>query len=169
MFLSLISPASAKVTPTLPLTLVVDHVGSQDAALRRLTFQPHRDIDAVAEDVVPLDDDVAEIDADPELDRRAGCLVALAHRALDRNGALDRIDDAAKFDQCPIAHHLGDAAVAPGDGGIESLAPDPPQRRDRARLVGADHAAVAGDISGKDSGEASRDLLFGHAASRAGC
>ena len=39
-----------------------------DAARLGQAFEPRRDIDAVAKDVAVLDDDVAEIDADAELD-----------------------------------------------------------------------------------------------------
>ena len=84
------------------------------------------------------------------------------HRALDRDGALDRVDDAAELDQRAIAHHLDDAAVARRDGRVERLAPDLPQRGERAGLVGAHHAAVADDVGGEDRGKPSRDLLFRH-------
>ena len=46
----------------------MDDVGDEDAALRRMSFEAGGDIDAVAENVVPLNDDLAEIDADTELD-----------------------------------------------------------------------------------------------------
>ena len=168
MFLSLISPASMNGDADLSAHLGMDDVGGEDAARRRLAFEPGSDIDAVAEDVVPLDDDLAEIDADAELDRPLRGQVALAHRALDRDGAFDRVDDAAELDQRPVAHHLDDAAMTRGDGGIERLAPNLPQGGDRAGLVAAHHAAVAGDVGGEDGGEPPRDLLFPHTASKAG-
>jgi hypothetical protein len=45
-------------------------LGNRDAARLGDTFDPRRDVDAVAKDVFPFDDDVADVDADPELDRR---------------------------------------------------------------------------------------------------
>ena len=144
----------------MPLHLRMDDVGDENAAVRRLAFEPRRDIDAVAKDVVALDDDVAEVDADAEVDRPLRRDVALAHRALDRDGAFDRVDGAAELDQRAVAHHLDDAAVARGDGGIEHLAPDLSQRGERAGLVLAHHAAVADDVGGEDRRESSRDRLF---------
>src|ERR1700688_1314565 len=53
----------------LPSDLVVGGVGEADAARRRDALEPGGDIDAVAHEVaVALDHDIAEIDADPELD-----------------------------------------------------------------------------------------------------
>ena len=54
------------------IELVADFVAHDpadaDAARLGQPFQPRRDIDAVAEDVAVLDDDVAQVDADAELD-----------------------------------------------------------------------------------------------------
>jgi hypothetical protein len=63
------------------------------------------DVDAVAEDVVVLDDDVSEIDADAEMDPLAvGQLrVAVNHPALHLDSATDRVDDALKLDQHAVA------------------------------------------------------------------
>ena len=47
--------------------LPVHIIGNADAARLCDTFKPRRDVDAVAEDVVPFYDDVAEIDPDAEL------------------------------------------------------------------------------------------------------
>jgi hypothetical protein len=48
--------------------LVVNHAGNADPAGLGERFQPRRDIDTVAEDVVALGDDVAEIDTDAPAD-----------------------------------------------------------------------------------------------------
>ena len=87
-------------------------------------FEPRRDVDAVAEDVAVLDDDVADIDADAELDaplrRHVG--VALGHPALHLDGAAHRIDDAGELDQQAVAGGLDDAAAVLGDLRIDQLA-----------------------------------------------
>ena len=41
-------------------------IGSEDAAVRRLALEPRGDVHAVAEDVVTVDDDVAQVHADAE-------------------------------------------------------------------------------------------------------
>jgi hypothetical protein len=52
--------------------LVAHHVADADATRLRQGFQPSGNVDAVAEDVLPIDDDVAKIDADAEIDARFG-------------------------------------------------------------------------------------------------
>ncbi len=89
--------------------------------------------------------------------------IALAHRPLDGDGALDRIDDAAEFDQRAVAHHLDDAAVPGGDGRVERLAPDLPERGDRAGLVGAHHRGIAGNVGGEDGCEPAGNRDVAHA------
>ena len=91
-------------------------------------FEPRRDIDAVAEDVAVLDDDVAEIDADAELDAllRGDTGIALGHPALHRDGAAHRIDDAGEFDQQAVAGGLDDAAAVLGDVRVDQLAREAP-------------------------------------------
>ena len=78
---------------------------------------PRRDVDASPIDVVVLEDDVAEVDADAELDaavlRHIG--VALAHPALDVGGAGHRVHHARELDQHAVAGELDDAALMLGD------------------------------------------------------
>ena len=84
---ALTSPASTKVTPTLPLHLRMHDVGDEDAARGcAMAFEPGGDVDAVAEDVVALDDDVAEIDADAE------CRCASARHVRDCASAIAALD-----------------------------------------------------------------------------
>ena len=96
-----------------PIADVVAHrAGDGDAAGRGDAFQPRRHIHAVAENVVALDDDVADIDADAELNAAAfrNISVALAHLALDFGGAGNRIHHARELDQHAVAGQLDDAA-----------------------------------------------------------
>ena len=80
-------------------------------------FEPRRDIDPVAEDVAVLDDDVALVDADAELDAPLGrdVGVALGHLALHLGGAAHRVDHAGELDQQAVAGRLDDAAAVLGD------------------------------------------------------
>jgi len=81
---------------------VIAH-GARDANPAGLgqTLQPRGNVDAVAEDILAIDDDVAEIDADAEVDAAIGRQVGvtLGHRALDLDGAAHGIDDAGEFDE----------------------------------------------------------------------
>ena len=110
-------------------------------------------------------DDVAKIDADAKRDRPPGCDITLAHRALDRGGAFNRIDDAAEFDKRTIAHHFHDTPVAFGNRGIERLTPDALHGGNCARLIRLHHSAVSGDISGENGNKSPGDRLLSHAAS----
>ena len=145
--------------------LVAHHRRAGDAARSRQPLEPRRHVDAVAVEVVAVDDDVAEIDADAELDvpvlGNAG--VALEHAALDLDGAARRVDDAAELDQEAVAHHLEDAPAILGDGGIEELAAMLLQRPQRALLIGLHEPAVADDVGRQYGGQPALDLRVAHA------
>ena len=97
--------------------LAVSVIRDADAAGVRDAFEASRDVDAVAEDVVVVDDDVADMNADAKLD--ALCFgyidIAVRHAALNLDGATHRVDRAAEFDQHSVAGGLDDAAPMLGD------------------------------------------------------
>ena len=97
-------------------------------------------------------DDVAEMNADAELDaalgRHAG--VALDHAVLHLDRAAHRVDHAAELDEAAVAGALDDAPVMRGDGGIDQIAAQPPEPRQRAILVRAGEPAVADDVGDQD-------------------
>ena len=152
----------------LQLELVADLVAHDrrtgDAAGARQALQSRRHVDAVAVEVVALDDDVAEIDADAELDMpvlgHSG--VALQHAALDLDRAARRVEDTAEFDQEAVAHHLEDAAVVFGDGGIEELAAVLLQGTHRPLFISLHEAAVAHHIGRQYGGKPTLNRLFSH-------
>jgi hypothetical protein len=113
------------------------------------------DVDAVAEDVAVLDDDVPDVDADAEFDVLAGSEpgVAFGHPPLDFGRAAQRVDDAAELDQEAVADGLDDPAVMRGDSRVDQFGADRLQAFERALLVGADQARVAGHIRGEDGGK----------------
>ena len=81
--------------------LIVDRIGHEHPADIGQGFDPCRNVDAVAIEVVALDDHIAEIDADAQFDalvRRDAC-VPLRDRLLHLDRATHRIDDADKFHQ----------------------------------------------------------------------
>ncbi|HWZ72506.1 MAG TPA: hypothetical protein VN326_13665 [Casimicrobiaceae bacterium] len=88
-------------------------------------FKPRCDIDAIAENVPVLYDDVAEIDADTNLDALiiGNAKVAHDHLALHLNGAPHGIDNASKLDQHPISGRLNDAALVLVKFRVDQLAP----------------------------------------------
>lgn len=111
-------------------------------------LQPRRDIDAVAEDIAVIDDDVADMDADADIDPYVGLHIRVlsGHAALDFDGAAQRVHGAGKLDQHAVTGGLHNASAMLGDGRIDQRLPDCFQPRQRSFLVGAHEAAIAGDI-----------------------
>ena len=92
-------------------------------------FEPRGDVDAVAEDVVAVDDHVAEIDADAELDALALCRMPALRSAMPcwtSTAQRTASTTLANSDQQPVAGGLDDAALVLGDLRIDQLARDAP-------------------------------------------
>jgi len=109
--------------------------------------------DPGAVDVAFLDDDVADVDADAERDAlvRGQVRLALGDAALDRRGALDRIDHARELDQRIVAHQLHDPAVVLGDFRLDEVLTQRREARVGAFLVSRHQPRVADDIGGEKS------------------
>jgi len=136
--------------------LVAHHPADADSARLGQGFETGGDVDPIAVDVALVDDDVADINADAELDAlfRGHADVALGHPALQIDRAAHRVDDAGEFDEEAIAGGLDDAAAVFDDLGVEKLAPVALQCGERAFLVQPHQPRVAGNIGGKDRGKA---------------
>ena len=121
---------------------LIDDGGDADPAGLGERFQTRGDVDAIAVNIVALDDDVAQIDADAENDPRLvqGFVGQRTVGALHRQGTIHRIDHAAELDDGAVADQLYDAAVMGGDGGIEDYLPVMLERGQRTRLVGPHQA-----------------------------
>ena len=117
---------------------------------RRVTqgFEARGNIDAIAEYVVAVDDDIADIDADTEDDLLVvrDVRVAPQQLALDLNGKRDRIDDACEFDQHAVAGGLDDAFPVFRNSGIDQLPTVRFQGRKSADLVGSHQTTVADHV-----------------------
>ena len=91
----------------------MNDVRNANAARLRNALKARRYVNAVAKDVVAINDDVADIDANPELDllarRRIG--ISFRHPALNIDGATNRIDRACELYQRAMARGLDDAAA----------------------------------------------------------
>jgi hypothetical protein len=107
-------------------------------------LQSGGDVDAVAVDVVAVDDDITEVDADAESDPPVYRVLAVApgHPALDGNGAFQRVDDAGELDQGAVADQLDDAAVVFANRRVDEFGAEGLECRQRPRLVRAHHPAV---------------------------
>ncbi len=77
----------------------------------------------IATKVVALDDHLAQIDANAELDPPVYWFISVTfgHVFLDFDGALDCIDDARELDEQTVAHGLDNAASAARDGRLDQF------------------------------------------------
>ena len=91
-------------------------------------------------DVTVLDDDVTNIDTDPEFDAivRRHLRVPLGHAGLHLGRTAQPIDDAGELDQHAVARSLDDPAMPLGDTRIDHLSPDCLEPLQSPVLVGAD-------------------------------
>ena len=115
-----------------PLDLPVGVLGETDRARLANAFEARGDVDAVAHQVaVGLLDDVAEMNADAELDAALGrhARVAFDEAVLHLDRAAHRVDHAAELDEAAVAGALDDAPVMGGDGGVDQIAAQPPKAR----------------------------------------
>ena len=134
----------------LRLDVLVDRRGQADAAGIGQRFKAGGNIDAVAINVVTLDDHVAEVDADPKLDALGLWLRRAAHYhfPLNSRSAGYGVHDTIKFHQRSIAHQLDDAAAMLGDQRLQDRCTSSLDRGVRAGLVRLHQAAVADYIGG---------------------
>ncbi len=134
------------------LNALKDDVRDADATRIRRGLKPRCDVDALTKDIICVDDNVPQVDthsvANTARFRHVG--FARRHRPLDRNGALDGVDDAREFHQHAVARGLDDPSVMVGDPGVDQLGPVGLLARNRAALVGLHEPRVAHHVSGQN-------------------
>ena len=162
--LDLLLAPVVKAETELVAHLVAHDAADADAARARQRLEAGGDVDAVAIDVLPVLDDVAEIDADAKLDPPVGRLldVAQRHLALHVDGAAHRVDDAGELDEQPVAGDPDDAAAVLLDHRVGELAAQHPQPLEGALLVLADKPRVADDVRCQDRGQSALYPRFTH-------
>jgi hypothetical protein len=128
-----------------------------DADLARFgeRLQPRRYIDAVAEDVAFVVDDVAEIDADAEADAFSlrPISVAVCHSLLKDDGTAQGVNDRGELDQDAIASGLEDASAMLGDQRIDQFTPIAFEGGQGSLFVGPHQPRISGDIGAEDRGQ----------------
>jgi len=123
-------------------------------------LQPRGDVNAVAEDVLPVDHDVAEVDADPPTHLAVvGKLgVERRDRLLHLGRALNGLDRTGKLAQDAVAGGAGDAAAMLRHGAVDYIASlaEPLKRSD---FIGAHPTAIVLDVGAQDRGELALEAL----------
>ena len=163
MFFRFCSPTSTNFASTLPRTC---RQASSEIAIPPdfgNAFEPSRKIDAVAENVVAVDDDVADMNADAEFEpdflRDVGVLSGNA--ALDFHSAAHCIHGTGEFQQHTVAGGLDDAATMRGYSRVNKGLSDSLQPGQRAFLVSPHQAAIPGYICREDCRQPSFHPLAG--------
>src|SRR5262249_53692861 len=135
-----------------------------DAARFSQSLKACRDIDTVAEDVVLIDHDVAEIDANAEIDAplRLHAGIARGHLALHLDRTTTRVDHARNLAEQTTARRVDDAATVLLDLGVGNLTPQRLQRSERAFLVRPHQARIARDVCRQYRCEAPLDPFLRH-------
>src|SRR5262249_2038998 len=100
MFLSCCSPISRRANSVLPAVSPRTRAENDNAARLSQAFEPGCDVDAIAKDVAILDDDVAHVDADTQIDAlvRWQRGIAFGHCSLDLGRTAQGVDDAGELD-----------------------------------------------------------------------
>jgi hypothetical protein len=120
-------------------------------------------VDTIAKDIISVNDDVADVDADAENDKRAGVpRVPLHHLFLNPYRAGYGIDGAGELNQHAIAGCLNDPAIVSGDCRINNIAPAGLQGRKRADLVSPHQSAIPGNIRCENSSQSPLDPVAAH-------
>ena len=134
--------------------LIPHRTRDANPARLRKSFQPGRDIDGIAEEIVALHDDVADVDADPKphLLTDRSIRILLGYGVLHRDGTLHGIDGAGEIGDEAIASRVEDPTAMRGDQAIDDD-PVSGEGAERADLIEPHQAAVALDIGGEDRGE----------------
>src|SRR5262249_53003777 len=120
-------------------------------------FEPSRNVDAVAEDVAILDDDVTDIDAHPKFNSALCryCGVAGDHLPLHLDRTTHRVYYAGELDKEAVAGGLDDATPMLRNFGVAEFTTNGTQCRQRALFVFAHQPRIAGDIGRQDGRQSS--------------
>src|SRR5215469_4822156 len=144
--------------------LAIDILGDVDATRLGDALQARRHVDAVAQQIVALDHNVPDMDADPERYPLVLGLIGVfsSHLLLHFNSTAHSIHYTRELDQDAVAGGLHDPATVGGNSRVDQLAPQRAQPRNRALLVLADQAAVPRHVGGKDRRKSALNRLSLH-------
>ena len=131
MFFRRGSPRSSNVAFSRPVDRFVHGARDHDPTRRRFRLQPRGDVHAIAVEIVAVDDQVAEVQADAEHDGGVLGLIPIGfgHRLLELDGGAKRIDGAGELDQRAVARQLDQPATMAREDRLQPLRCDGPRSR----------------------------------------
>jgi hypothetical protein len=122
------------------------------------TLKARGNIDAIAENVVCFDDNVAKIDANPKFNPmmlRHRC-VASNHVLLDDDTASNSFDRTVENRNKSVTSGFDEPSVMPDNARLDEVALKPLDAKMRSFLIDLHEAAVARDITGDNRSETAR-------------
>ena len=124
-------------------------------------LQAGGDVHTLAMSVLALDDHIAEIDADADMDTLflGKRTVAFIHLTLNGDGALNRINDTCEFREEAIARQLEDTSPVLLDYWLEYFLAMSLKPGERSSFVALHQRRIAGDVGDQNGGKAS---VHGH-------
>ena len=134
--------------------LVVDGARDQDAAGWRHRLEPGGEVHALAQQILTIDDHIAQMDADAILQRHT---IHLRQLVLHLDGTLDRLDDRKKIGDQTVARRIRDTACVPVDQTGEHGA-GAAQSAHTLHLITGHQARIPGGIGGHDGGQLASHL-----------
>jgi hypothetical protein len=140
------------------LYLLVDAAGDVNLARIGNTLKARGNIDAIAENVVCFDDNVAKIDANPKFNPmvlRHRC-VASNHVLLDNDTASNSFDRAVENRNKSVTGGFDEPSVMPDNAGLYEVTLEPLHAKVRSFLIDLHEAAVARDIAGDNRSKTPR-------------
>jgi hypothetical protein len=149
--------------------LAISVVRDANAARLRDAFQSRGNVNAVAENIAVLDDDVADMNANTDFNTQVSrdALITLRHSLLCLDRTTRGINSAPEFDQESVAGAFDNAAVVLGDRRLEEFPTMGIEARECPFLVRAHEPTVAGDIRRENGSEPPFHALFGHVSAPA--
>src|SRR6516162_11876369 len=143
--------------------VISDSTGNANPTRLRKSLQPSRDIDGIAEKVVALNDDVADVDsnAEPHLLTGRSIRILFGYGLLHSDGTLQSIHATGEIGDEAVARRGEDPTAMRGDQGIDD-GPVSVEGAKRAYLILPHETAVAFHIGGEDRGQLSFDGVRFH-------
>src|SRR5882672_9689907 len=105
--------------------------------------------------IITLDDHIAQIDADSEIEAALGQepRIALSLGALHADGTAQSVNHTVELDEQAVAHSLDQPAMMFRERGLENLMQVGLKAHACALLIRLAQAAIAGDVCDQDGGE----------------
>src|SRR5262245_49389308 len=136
--------------------LIIDAARNADAARIGQRLKSRRDVYAIAIEVAPLNDDIAQIDADTQQNGAllGQTIIRLSELLLKVEGASNGLDRTSKFNQNAVPHNLHKTAVVMRYRRRQYVMPARLESGKGARLVQLHETTISDNVGHQDGSKA---------------